>query len=219
VSGSVAASPLQAPAALRGAALGCFGKIPAHGDFIRLGLPRDFIDCWDAWISLMLTTSRDTLGQNWLATWLEAPIWRFALAPGVCGAGAAIGAWMPSVDRVGRYFPLTIAAVSVNEDAAALIGQAGAFLDAAECAGLAVIAEDNEPAMLLAAIAAGAAEPARDSGVEPARFPSAGSLWWRADAPHLPPGVIATSGLPDATQFAAMIVTRAGVGTGVSVGA
>jgi type VI secretion system protein ImpM len=219
VSGSVAAGPLQVPAALRGAALGCFGKIPARGDFLRLGLPRDFTDGWDAWISLMLTTSRDTLGQNWLAIWLEAPIWRFALAPGVCGAGAAIGAWMPSVDRVGRYFPLTIAAVSANEDAAALIGQAGAFLDAAEYAGLAVIAEDNEPAMLLAAIAAGAAEPARDSGVEPVRFPSAGSLWWSVGAPRLSPSIIATGGLPDATQFAAMLVTRAGVGTGASVGA
>jgi type VI secretion system protein ImpM len=212
----VAAIPPSAPVVvLRGAALGCFGKMPARGDFIRLGLPRDFIDCWDAWMALMLTASREALGENWLATWLEAPIWRFALAPGVCGAGAAIGVWMPSVDRVGRYFPLTIAAVVAGGDVAALIGEAGAFLDAAESAGLAAVAEDSEPAALLAAITAGvAASPARDARADPACLLPSGALWWSAGAP---PRLIATKGLPDATQFVAMLDARACADTGASV--
>ena len=49
--------------------------------------------------------SRDALGEGWLETYLTAPVWRFALAAGCCGPAAA-GIWLPSVDRVGRYYPL-----------------------------------------------------------------------------------------------------------------
>ena len=41
---------------------------------------------------------------------MMAPIWRFALAPGVAGPLPMLGVMMPSVDRVGRQFPLTLAA-------------------------------------------------------------------------------------------------------------
>ncbi len=36
-------------------------------------------------------------------------MWRFALAPGVCGEQAWAGLLLPSVDKVGRYYPLTFA--------------------------------------------------------------------------------------------------------------
>ncbi len=47
------------------------------------------------------------LGPAWIEAYNRAPIWRFWLGPDFCGE-ATIGAFMPSVDGVGRAFPLTI---------------------------------------------------------------------------------------------------------------
>ena len=55
-----AAMTLDAPTAA-----GFFGKLPARGDFVRAGLPRDFIDSWDGWWQRMLPGSRDRLGEAW----------------------------------------------------------------------------------------------------------------------------------------------------------
>jgi type VI secretion system protein ImpM len=41
--------------------------------------------------------------------YLNAPVWCFALGPGLYGASAWAGVLTPGVDRVGRYFPFTIA--------------------------------------------------------------------------------------------------------------
>lgn len=49
--------------------------------------------------------------------YLTSPIWRFGLSAGLCGAEAWAGLMMPSVDRVGRYFPLVVAAPVVSSDA------------------------------------------------------------------------------------------------------
>jgi type VI secretion system protein ImpM len=88
---------------------GFFGKVPAHGDFITRDLPRGFLDVWDAWLQTSIAESRAQLGDRWLDVYLTCPIWRFGLVPGLCGAEAWAGIVMASVDRVGRYFPLTIA--------------------------------------------------------------------------------------------------------------
>jgi type VI secretion system protein ImpM len=53
---------------------------------------------------------RAELGTDWLPRYLVAPVRRFWLAPGVMSAPAWVGVLMPSIDGVGRYFPLTIAA-------------------------------------------------------------------------------------------------------------
>lgn len=89
---------------------GYFGKIPAAGDFVKSGLSPEFIRTWDEWLQRLLVTGREALGGGWQEIYFTAPIWRFALAPGICGPKAAAGIVMPSVDRVGRQFPLTIAA-------------------------------------------------------------------------------------------------------------
>src|SRR6185503_11461778 len=39
-----------------------------------------------------------------------SPAWRFVCAAGTCGPTPIIGLMVPSVDRVGRYFPLTLVA-------------------------------------------------------------------------------------------------------------
>jgi type VI secretion system protein ImpM len=93
------------------AAPGFHGKLPAKGDFITRRLPRAFLDPWDSWLQDVIGGSRARMGEAWLDAYLTSPIWRFALSAGLCGETAAAGVVMPSVDRVGRYFPLTIVAL------------------------------------------------------------------------------------------------------------
>jgi type VI secretion system protein ImpM len=88
---------------------GWFGKMPCLGDFASRRLDADFIDVWDAWLQRSIAASRESLGDAWLDMFLRAPMWRFVLMPGACGPDAWAGLMLPSVDRVGRYFPLTFA--------------------------------------------------------------------------------------------------------------
>ena len=94
---------------------GFYGKLPELGDFVNRRLPQNFIDPWDSWLQQAIATSRDQLGGNWLNNYLTSPIWRFAVSSGVVGESPWCGLLMPSVDRVGRYFPLTLACV-LDED-------------------------------------------------------------------------------------------------------
>lgn len=88
---------------------GWYGKLPAHGDFVTRRLPPSFIEPWDAWLNKMLLGSRQRLGAGWRDAFLSAPAWRFVLAPGVLGDQGWAGVILPSVDSVGRFFPLTVA--------------------------------------------------------------------------------------------------------------
>ena len=88
---------------------GFFGKVPTHGDFLSRRLPRSFLDPWDQWLQESIAVSREQLGERWLEAYLVSPLWRFCLSPGLCGSDLWAGIMMPSVDRVGRYFPLCIA--------------------------------------------------------------------------------------------------------------
>ena len=54
-----------------------------------------------------IAASRDRLGGGWQQAFLSAPIWRFWLGSDICGATVA-GVFMPSLDGVGRYYPLTL---------------------------------------------------------------------------------------------------------------
>ncbi|WP_277187809.1 type VI secretion system-associated protein TagF [Caballeronia sp. BR00000012568055] len=98
-------------------AAGWYGKLPALGDFASRRLPASFVAPWDRWLAAGLQESRARLGEAWLPAYLSSPVWRFFAMPDALGAppgDPARACWsgvvMPSVDRVGRYFPLTIAA-------------------------------------------------------------------------------------------------------------
>jgi type VI secretion system protein ImpM len=84
-----------------------YGKIPAKRDFIALGAPREFLNTWEPWLQAAISASRTTLGNEWQPAFLTAPIWRFWLGADICGR-SVIGAFMSSLDGVGRYFPLTL---------------------------------------------------------------------------------------------------------------
>jgi type VI secretion system protein ImpM len=90
--------------------VGFYGKLPSHGDFLRRRASDAFVTAWDAWLQEALGRSRAALGEQWLNVYLTGPVWRFAGASGACGTAAVAGVMVPSVDRVGRYFPLTVVA-------------------------------------------------------------------------------------------------------------
>ena len=108
---------------------GVYGKLPCFGDFVVRRLPGEFTEIWDAWLQRGMAGLRDRLGGRWLEFYRVAPVWRFLLTPGIAGNTGWAGVLTPSVDRVGRYFPLTIAApVSPSMDPpATLVGLAGWF--------------------------------------------------------------------------------------------
>ena len=92
---------------------GWYGKLPCLGDFASRRLPPDFIARWDGWLQRCDRDQRAQLGERG-----STPT-----SPARCGASHGPSAWrrfraattralcaallMPSVDRVGRYFPLT----------------------------------------------------------------------------------------------------------------
>jgi type VI secretion system protein ImpM len=84
-----------------------FGKLAAKRDFIALFAPRDFLTAWEPWMQSCVSASRNTLGDIWLQAYLAAPIWRFWLGADICGS-TVVGAFMSSVDGMGRYYPLTL---------------------------------------------------------------------------------------------------------------
>ena len=113
--------------------VGLYGKLPSHGDFLRRRTSDAFVEMWDGWLQECMTASRSALGDRWLDVYLTSPAWRFTAAPRACGPAPLLGLMVPSVDRVGRYFPLTIVGTlppHVSPVAAAIAG--GAFFDRAE---------------------------------------------------------------------------------------
>lgn len=84
-----------------------FGKLAAKRDFIALFAPREFLNAWEPWMQGCVSASRDRLGGEWQQAYLTAPIWRFWLGADICGA-TVMGAFMSSLDGVGRYYPLTL---------------------------------------------------------------------------------------------------------------
>jgi type VI secretion system protein ImpM len=178
---------------------GFYGKLPARGDFVRGALPRDFTDRWDAWLNPAIAGSRLCMGEDWLPAFLEAPVWRFALSAGLCGERAALGLMLPSVDRAGRYFPLTFAALYNGGPAPE---DDPAWLDDCEAAGRAALEQDAGPEQLSAMLrlpeaAEGAAGRTERDMTQ--------SIWWTDGAPRVPATRFVLSGLPDAAVYATML--------------
>ena len=185
-----------------GSRAGFFGKLPARGDFVRDGLPGSFVGPWDDWLRLALAGSRDHLGKDWLAAWMEAPVWRFALAAGLCGDAAAIGVMLPSADRAGRYFPLTFA-VLLTPDMQALTaelsfesGEVADWMDGGEAVGRAALEQGLGPDRVAALL---------PTPPRAAATPAAGSRWWTSGAPRVAAGSRRFAALPDALGFASML--------------
>lgn len=207
---------------------GFFGKVRSHGDFVGRRLPPGMRGVLDAWLQRALLHSRRDLGAHWQAVWLSSPLWRFVLAPGVCGDHAWAGVMMPSQDRVGRCFPLVLAAPCRGTPVLAdcLTRHAGWFahledialtslddafsIDAFDATLLALEGAPCAPADAGAgALPIGTARVARlAAGAPPAlAFDAIGgaSAWWGDGSARVAPSLACCPGLPDPARFAAML--------------
>lgn len=179
--------------------MGFWGKIPARGDFVRWGLPREFLEPWDEWLGGVVVGARELLGGAWEAAWDAAAPCRFLLAPGLCGPWQVAGVWVPSWDRVGREYPLTFA-MEVRGNAAF---EAPPFFGHVEAAGTAALHDGLDPAALTARML----EPCRSQGPinESPPGPAQGSVW-RPDGAWA-----AYAGLPDTEGFASLLDGRSAI--------
>lgn len=174
---------------------GFFGKVPSLGDFVSRRLAPEFLSPWDAWLQAGLQCSRERLGEQWLEVYLCSPIWHFALAAGVCGEQGWAGVMIPSVDRVGRYFPLTVVAT---------VGE-GLLLDATW--------HGEVERLALSALDEALSQEVFDEWVQALPLPASIErvepglrvLFWTDGSPRVAPTRWEAQGLPDAETFADML--------------
>jgi type VI secretion system protein ImpM len=104
----------SAPASLRQVRdadrVGFFGKVPTHGDFVSADFDSDLRAALDRWLQAGLTACVQAHGEHWEHRFLQMSSWRFIIEAGLWGKSAIAGVLSPSRDRVGRSFPLVIAA-------------------------------------------------------------------------------------------------------------
>jgi type VI secretion system protein ImpM len=189
---------------------GYFGKIPARGDFVRAGLPLPFVTAWDKVLSAGLAAAKAALADRWPDVWLEAPVWRFALAALQCGPESVLGLWMPSIDRAGRHFPLVIAASCPGASVESMVRHGTGWLDAAEDAGRAAIADDLTPEQLTAML-----PPPPDLATTADNgllfdLPSGaeGGFWWTCGGPFVGAQGLFLDTMPESVIFTSMLLDR-----------
>lgn len=208
---AASASPLTTPT-------GYFGKVSTHGDFVTRRLPDGLVRAWDGWLQQAMQASSEQLGESWLTRYLTSPVWRFAIAPGVLGPEGLGGVLMPSVDRVGRYYPLMMGAVGAPPLLDWLQRQ-GAWFDAIDDLARSSLDPafqlaqfDAAPAPLLAPAAprclrlALSAAAGADAGAAIAAAGLPGhSLWWTEGAPGIEASLLVCAGMPQPRNYAAML--------------
>ncbi|WP_460803932.1 type VI secretion system-associated protein TagF [Microbulbifer agarilyticus] len=210
---------------------GIFGKLPAHGDFVQRELPSSFVDPWDAWLQRAVHGAREVVGVTWLDYYLTSPIWRFAFSSGVVDHQCWAGVLVPSVDSVGRYFPLTLATplpaevnpYSLMTDAEEWFESLSTLSVEALQNSLSVdqllecfpsvpvpspeLALSNDPHGIVG-ISGGATMidtyPALLNSLTK-RSSDSYSLWWCSGSEHLPTTSMISPGLPDPSVYCAML--------------
>ena len=101
-----------------------YGKLPERGDFVGRGLPARWRADWDEWLQRGLALAATMLDERELRERLDGfTPWRYVALP--ASGETWCGIMVPSRDRVGRAFPLTLverisAATSPAESAARL---------------------------------------------------------------------------------------------------
>lgn len=84
-----------------------YGKLPAHSDYVLLNLPARIETALHQWSVQMLSETEQALGQEqWLQAFLNAHPCGCILHAKCPVSSSFYGVMVPSVDRVGRYFPL-----------------------------------------------------------------------------------------------------------------
>lgn len=165
--------------------VGVFGKLPALGDFLVRGLAPAFTEAWHDWLERGLAAARDALGEEFLPAYMAAPAWRFTLSAGLADELPMTGVMVPSVDAVGRWFPLTLAAAAprAEED----------WYGALETHARLALGDEPLEAWL-AGLAELPAPDAAEAGEDAVAF-------WGEGSPFVPAGVLHFAGLPAGADF------------------
>ena len=212
--------------------VGLFGKYPGKRDFLALNLPRGVADVIEPWLQKAVAISRERLGRRWQDYYFIHPIWSFRLGAGITGSDC-IGALMPSVDGVGRCFPLCILAHAPAGTAFPLHGDIpGEWTGDLHARLLSALSEDEvpDPESLLAGLgdpppaampegmiklAGGYAltgEGGEDDDLS-ARFAAAEvfaaargrALFWTEGGQYVPPRILSFAGMPDPALYTMMM--------------
>ena len=139
-------------AAVAGPVAGLFGKLPAHGDFVRRGWPDGTVDAVDRWLTETVSAARATRDDAAFADWMRgAPLWRGFVPAGRLGPHALHLGVAPSVDRAGRLFPVAAGVVGDAEAAWGHAERAGETVDTAIYDALAGLADADATVAAIAA--------------------------------------------------------------------
>jgi type VI secretion system protein ImpM len=161
------------------------------------------------------------LGDLWLERFLASPIWCFSASGGCAGDHSFAGVLMPSLDRIGRYYPLSIVAlISTEESAAEIAAGAVQWFARLEAAALSCLADNFDFEAFDSALASEPLPTARGGATaHPAGLapPAAAmprllgclleqnavpySLWWTSGSPTVAAGCRAFQGLPPQEEF------------------
>jgi type VI secretion system protein ImpM len=210
--------------------LSVYGKLPARGDFVARRLRRSFIDVWDEWLQEALLASQAELGEKWLELYLVSPVWRFALGTGCCGPATICGILMPSVDSVGRYFPLMLGREMVpGIELTGLVACSTDWYQIVVDRALSTLEpsfqmdalEQPMPFELAAPFAPSAATsplspPGRHMPLDPSGgfselcrtlgpLPQQRTIWWTSGSEHVEPCLVISPGMPAPAAFASLL--------------
>jgi type VI secretion system protein ImpM len=105
------------PRAPRASTLAAFGKTPKMGDFLRVGSAGRVGDCFDDWIQQGMGVAEAKRGPAWAPAYAVGEQWAFIFrAPrGANIREGLVGVMKPSVDSVGRRFPLVVCAPALAQ--------------------------------------------------------------------------------------------------------
>lgn len=91
--------------------IGCYGKLPATGDFIRYNATTDDIASFDRWLGAGIQFARQSMGATFDTAYQPAVglfIYRGECKGEEPPTRGIVGAWAASGDNAGRLFPMAV---------------------------------------------------------------------------------------------------------------
>ncbi|CDZ49592.1 type VI secretion system-associated protein TagF [Neorhizobium galegae] len=184
--------------------IGFFGKLPTHGDFVWTGLGRKLHGAIDAWLQSSLEAIQAEFGGQWERRFRSMPSWRFIVEQDLWVPATVAGVIVPSLDRVGRSFPLVVAAQlhGFSGDPRSLCLDDTWFV-ATE--GLAETSARRDFDIDTFTTNLKQLRPPRPGqfydGVEPSSFTQPGTFWWRMNSEDRRMRGFRVSGAPGPSDF------------------
>lgn len=180
---------------------GYFGKLPTQGDFVSRGLDHGAVSELDDWLRQCMRESQKALGRKWLDQFLISPVWRGVASRGVLQTDPVMMVMIPSVDRVGRYFPLILAASfrGHDHDLLKLPEHGKDWYDWAEHIALSILEPGFTRDQLDDALQTGEFEVAQDAASLPVVDGQQGATLWWTQASSKNPQMFES--MPNATTY------------------